>query len=388
MNLYIIGAGPGCESLLTEEAKTLIKSAGLVVTTKRLFGNLSHLNPRMISGKYEELESLVRESKEENICILVSGDTGFFSAAKTYIKTFPEARLICGLSSLQYFCARLKTGWDDVKLISLHGRSAQVVPHVCYNRRVFLLAEPQPVINELNEAGLGFVKVSVGEMLSAPSERIVTDSAENLRGAEFSPLSVMLIENNSFNSPYGRIEDGAFIRGNVPMTKKEIRSLSLAALDIKPTDIIADIGAGTGAISAEAARSAHEGMVYSLEKEAEAVSLIQQNRRKFGAYNIDVRHRAAPDGITELPPPTKAFIGGSGGKLREILTTLIRHSPRIRIVVNAVTLETVEKSLAIFKEAEYDTDIICANISKAEKTGNSHMMKALNPVYIITGQSK
>jgi precorrin-6Y C5,15-methyltransferase (decarboxylating) len=202
----------------------------------------------------------------------------------------------------------------------------------------------------------------------------------------FDDLSVMYIENESARIPNTPISDDDFIRGQTPMTKEEIRCVSLRKLGILPNDILYDIGAGTGSMSVEMARCAFEGIIYAIEKDKEAVELIEKNRIKHGAVNIIVLKIQAPEHFAELPVPNKAFIGGSSGNIDTIVNVLISMNPKIKIVANAVSLQGLNQILntySVFGLTE--TETICVNIAKSKKAGNYDIMTAQNPVYIVTG---
>ncbi len=180
------------------------------------------------------------------------------------------------------------------------------------------------------------------------------------------------------------IRDIDFIRGRVPMTKEEIRILSLAKLGITGSSVVYDVGAGTGSIAIEAALVACGGVVYAVEKNPEAVSLIHANREKFGVVNLKVIEGRAPECLNQLPAPTHVMIGGSGGLLEEIVAYIREKNPNARFVVNAVTLETVSALQRISRDySRYaDMDLIQVGISRSRLMGEHHLMLAENPVYI------
>jgi precorrin-6Y C5,15-methyltransferase (decarboxylating) len=264
------------------------------------------------------------------------------------------------------------------------------VPKVAYNKKVFALTgganSVQDVCRTLCRYGLGDVNVSVGERLSYSDERITSGKAVELQDMCFNELSVMYIENSSVVNPHTPLYDSDFIRGDIPMTKEEIRWLSISKLGISPQDIVYDIGAGTGSVSVEMARKAFDGFVYAIETKEEACDLIRKNITRHSAFNIEVIHGQAPDALEGLPAPGKAFIGGSSGNMDGILEKLIFLNPDIKIVVNAITLQTLNQAIAGFEKYGLTcTDIICVNIARSKKTGVYDMMMAQNPVFIITG---
>ena len=181
------------------------------------------------------------------------------------------------------------------------------------------------------------------------------------------------------------IPDSAFIRGDVPMTKEEIRVLSVCKLHLDANSVIYDIGSGTGSVAVEIARLSPNIAVYAVEVADEGISLINQNAANFGCKNIHVVQSLAPAGLEDLPAPTHAFIGGTKGNLKEILVALRAKNPKIRIVGTAVTLETVAEMQNTLKNLPVsDVDIVQVSVSRAEKVGSYHMLKANNPVFIYS----
>ena len=187
------------------------------------------------------------------------------------------------------------------------------------------------------------------------------------------------------------IKDEEFVRGKVPMTKEEIRILTIAKAQIAHNAVICDVGAGTGSLSIEAAWLAPAGHVYAIEKNPEGIGLIAENAKRFGVENITVIEGAAPDALAGLPELDVALIGGSGRKLSDILD-IIGERLRLngRIVANAITMQTVAACLDYFHTHadRYTYEAIQVQISRLERVGPYDMAKALNPIYIITAQRK
>ena len=145
-----------------------------------------------------------------------------------------------------------------------------------------------------------------------------------------------------------------------------------------------DVGAGTGSISIECALAADQGRVYAIEWKEDAWKLVAENRKKFGAANLEIVPGRAPEVLKELPAPTHAFIGGSSGSLKAILRTLLRKNPQVRVVVNCITLETVQEVLEASKDLELTVeDIASVTVAKSKTVGGHHMMMGQNPVYVM-----
>lgn len=187
------------------------------------------------------------------------------------------------------------------------------------------------------------------------------------------------------------IKDDAFVRGNVPMTKEEIRILTLVKAQIAPDAVVYDVGAGTGSLSVEAARLAPQGHVYAIEKNPEGIALIKENAARFSTRNLTVVEGVAPAALDGLPHLDVALIGGSGRSLPEILDIIgTRMHSGGRIVANAITMQTVAACLDYFHAhaEDYTYEAIQVQISRLERVGPYDMAKALNPIYIITAQRK
>jgi len=147
------------------------------------------------------------------------------------------------------------------------------------------------------------------------------------------------------------IDDANFVRGNVPMTKEEIRILTLAKAKIGEKDFVVDVGAGTGSLSIEAAKIAKKGYVFAVEKNSAAVDLISQNAEKFEIDNIIIVNAVAPEGLRNVSRIDVAIIGGSGGKIEEILSTIdAKLKIGGRIVCNFITVQSLSRCLDWLKK--------------------------------------
>ena len=183
------------------------------------------------------------------------------------------------------------------------------------------------------------------------------------------------------------LPDAAFIRGKVPMTKQEIRILTLVKAQIGPRDIVYDIGAGTGSLSIEAARLAPEGHVYAVERKEEAIRLIEANGERFGLENLSVIEAEAPAGLENLPLADAVLIGGSGGHFASILDCVAgKMREGGRLVLNCITVQTLAAALDYLHahEAVYRYEAIQVQVSRLRRVGPYDMADAQNPVYIIT----
>lgn len=183
------------------------------------------------------------------------------------------------------------------------------------------------------------------------------------------------------------IPDDLFVRGEVPMTKEEIRVVTIAKARLAPGQVVWDIGSGTGSLAVEAARQVPGGMVYAVERDGTGVELIEKNRLLFAVDNLVVVHGEAPDALVFLPDPDRVFIGGSGGKLDSIIRLLTgRLGASGRLVINAVTLETVGEALGLLQMDFGSVEVVQLPVAKTVCIGGRHLLKSLNPVFIISAE--
>jgi precorrin-6Y C5,15-methyltransferase (decarboxylating) len=405
--LTLVSTGPGGAGMLTGEALEAIAASDCVIGARRILKR----HEKIIAAKETaalfnagEIISFIEQSGHACFAVLLSGDGGFYSLAKTL---FPPARekgwktaLLPGVSSLSLFCARLGLPWEDIKTISLHGirespgerTAGLIVGGVMNNPRTFFLTDdkttPAEICRILAANGLGDIKVFAGESLSLPDERIRQGRAADFANLEFSAISVLLAENPSPHDGslhnYG-LDDAVFTRGKVPMTKAEIRTLSLSRLRIGERDLVWDVGAGTGSVSCEAALRARYGRVYAVERDEEALRLLGENRDKLRLSNLEIVPGEAPRAFARLPPPDAVFIGGSGGQLLSLVDACLAKNPSCRFVITAISLETIAETAALIRRGGIrDAELTQVAVSRSQEAGNHHLMKAENPVYIVS----
>ena len=181
------------------------------------------------------------------------------------------------------------------------------------------------------------------------------------------------------------LDDDEFIRDKVPMTKASVRHLSVLKLGLNEGDVVYDIGSGTGSIACETALQSDSLKVYAIEMKHEACELISRNADKFTLKNISIIEGKAPAAFEGLEAPDCAFIGGSSGNLKDILDALNSMKRGIRVVINAVSLETMAEIQSVIKEFEISgLEIEQVSVSRSRELGNYHLMMAENPVLIAS----
>lgn len=396
----LVGIGMGASDNMTLEAVKAFEEADCIIGAFRMLEALERFHkPSEKLYKSDEILSYIEQHPEyHSFAIGLSGDVGFYSGAKKLLGSIQDkwgdeevrVRIVCGISSVVYLASRLAIPWEDMTLVSMHGREQNLISAVRQNEKVFLLASDANSIRgaaqKLADFGLGEVQMTVGVDLSYPQEKICRGTASDfLKFDQTGICAAVLMNERASREPAGfGIPDQDFVRGNVPMTKEEVRTISISKLCLTRNSVVYDVGAGTGSVAAECARLADRGRVYAIEWKEEACDLIEKNRRKFGASNLEIVSGRAPEAMTDLPVPTHAFIGGSGGCMRAILRELLRKNPDIRIVINCIALETLQEVMTAAGDLNFHiSDITAVSVAKAKTVGNYHMMMGQNPIYVI-----
>lgn len=393
--VFVIGCGLGNPATLTTEARDALAQSGLVVGSTRLLEELGDYGARKKALVLApDIARELHVATEKVASVVMSGDIGFFSGATKLYELIDDldVRAIPGISSLAYLCGRLRTTWQDVHVVSAHGRTHNAVGAIqCHAKTFVLLGGSESagdLCAQLTERGLGDVRVAVGERLSYADERVVQGTAAALAGAPFAQLAVMLAWNEHPLRPEvvaPHLEDDAFVRGKVPMTKEEVRELVLCKLRVRPGDVVWDVGAGTGSVSVELARSACAGRVFAIEKDEDACALLERNKELFALPNLCVVAGAAPEALGGLPAPDRVFVGGSSGKLEAILRAVLQANPQTRVCVSAITLETLSDALQCIRElCLEDAEIVQVSVAKSHAVGSYHLMRTHNSVFLIT----
>ena len=393
--VVLAGIGMGGADSLTGGAARAVREAQCVVGAKRM------LETADCAGKIvraaiapDDIARVIREENAERFAVLFSGDTGFYSGAKKLIAALDgvQIEVLPGVGSLQALCAKLRRPWENVRAVSLHGRDCNFAAEVRAHEAVFALLGgrdgAKDALDRLCRAGLGDLTVHIGQRLGYPDEKLVSGTADALREGAFDPLSVLLVENPGWKNEIVTpgLPDEAFDRDETPMTKSEVRAVSLGKLALTPGAVVYDVGSGSGSVSVECARLAPMGHVYAVERKPGAAALTRHNAEKFGLENLTTVEGLAPEAFADLPAPTHAFLGGTAGNLDAILDALLAKNPHVRIVANAVTLETVAQLTRAAKRFTV-SDIAEISVAKPRRVGGYSLMTAQNPVYVFTMQN-
>lgn len=397
MGVILVGCGGGEPDGITIRAANVIKEADLVIGSGRLLEGFSgYIKSETLEAAgtgeiFELINNLQKKDPDKKTAVLFSGDTGIFSGAQKLGEALENAgfeyEVIPGVSSFALMAGVMKRSYRDALLLSCHGREVNIIKQASEGRDMYVLTDgkntPNKLCKLLCEAGLSSQKACVGTNLSYVNQTVTYGTVSELSDMEFPQPAVLFVESSpKFKRSTPGIRDEEFIRGDVPMTKQVARAAILSLLDPSDTDVCWDLGAGTGSVSVELAMFAKT--VYAVEKNPEAVCLIKKNREKFCSRNIKVVEGPVEECTGELDTPDKVFIGGSGGRLEEIMEMVFEANRSADVVMTAVTLETLNKAIGLFEKHGKDPEVMQISVSKAERKGNSRLMRAENPVFIIS----
>ena len=382
--ITLIGMGAGTPESLTAQGLAALQNAGLILGAKRLLEQLPQgcTEHRKALYQPEDVLAALAADPEVDAALVYSGDTGFYSGAAQ-------------LSSVQLLAAAVGRSWQEWKLVSAHGCACDPVAEclTAGGKPVFFLTggaeTPASLCGRLAAAGLGDAHVLVGEELGRAKEKILFGTAQEFAQKQFASLSVLLVEHPP--QPPRRVPgfpDEAFHRGEVPMTKQEVRAAALAKLAVQPGDTLWDVGAGTGSVSVELALAAPRGHVYAVECDPEACRLIRQNRERFHACNLTLVEGRAPAALADLPAPDAVFIGGTKGGMEAVVDTVLARNPNARICISAIALETLGAAIAALTARGLTAEVTQIAVSRTKPAGRLHLLMANNPIFLITGTRK
>lgn len=418
--IILSGIGMGNTDGMTREAYHAFEEAEVIFGAERMLENLPGKGIKVPYYRADDIISyLIEHPQYTKVAAAFSGDSSFYSGAQSMKKALEEANekgilksettILPGISSVSALAARLGVSWNDAVLASIHGRRTNVVNLVRKNTKVFLLLSGkndfEMLVNKFREAGINHVKISAGYRLSYPDEKLFMFYLDEFETKLFDlPEGVYtcLIENEDCEEQIltPGIDDEIFSRTKVPMTKNEVRVLSISRLELTKNAVVYDVGSGTGSVSIECARLSPDIFVFAIEQKEEAANLTKENAVRFGLSDqIVVINKKAPEGFEELPTPTHVFIGGSSGALSDILSAIQKKlivkentkgktdkaSKGVRVVINAVSLETIAQITKLIQTYPVKhVQLTQIQASRAHKLGSYNLMQAQNPVLIAS----
>jgi precorrin-6Y C5,15-methyltransferase (decarboxylating) len=393
--ICLVGAGIAGWEGFGKKALEVIGTAEVLIGHQRhldLFGDFAG-EKRLLGDLAEMLDFLKRTGKRT--VVLGSGDPNFFGVARFLLRNLPKERveIYPNVTSVQYAFAQIKEPWDDAIFVSVHGRGLKgAIDRIVAAEKAAVLTDetntPAVIARELLARGADGYEVWLCEDLGMPTEKFTRTDVKGLVELAASPLNIVIFirtwEPVLAQYPLLGIADDHFATAKKLITKQEVRAVTLAKLQLQDDLVLWDVGAGSGSVSIEASNLMPNGKVFALEMNAQHLGFLRDNLKKFVARNVTLVEAFAPEGLDGLPDPDRVFIGGSGGRLEEIVEAVDRRlKAEGMIVLNAVTLDTLTKAVEVLEDHGYAVEVTCVNIAKTKALTEYKMFEAANPVYII-----
>ncbi len=396
----IIGTGVSPADL-TEKQRTTIATADILVGGKRLLASFDHLTCQkvVIDKSLKALgDFLEGHMADHGIVVLTSGDPLFFGIGAFLVRRLgaQQVSILPNVSAVATAFARLGEPWQDVRVVSLHGRNqtAPLFRYVAAGETVAAYTDPAHdpawLASLLTAHGLTDVTMTVLEQLGTPNERISRFTPDEVATHSFSDLNLVVLRPDPKRQRrpalFPGMPDDWFVHEKGLITSAEVRAVTLSRLRLFDRAILWDLGAGSGSVSIEAGQFISQGSIYAVEKHPERVAHIHANRTRFGIGNLTVIEARLPDGLADLPDPDRVFIGGGGKDLERIIQAAAdRLNENGIIVVNTVLIDTLTTATKTLAALGFITDLVQLQVSRGKTMPYSQRLEAANPVWIITG---
>jgi len=405
LDIALCGIGMGAYGCQTVEVADRIKKSDYIFGAERMLDAVKTGAVRYPFYTPDKiipiLDTIRTDGKRARVTVLFSGDSGFFSGSHNMYEALVQnsgnrVTVMPGISSIAYLSAKAGINWQQSVIISAHGVNEdkwipELVDGCLHSHSTFFITsgpeDVKKIIDLAGSVGIPGISVIIGRNLSYDDEEILTIIPGKGEYPQKEGLYCGIIINDN---PVKKllcpvIKDEDMIRGNVPMTKEEVRHLSVLRLNAHRGDVIADIGAGTGSVSVEIAGMSPDVQVYSIESSDEALALIKENIDKLSLNNVHVIKAMAPDGLSDIPVPACAFIGGSRGRLSLILNKLYEINNHMRVVMNAVSMESICEMNNLIKDMSVENvEITQVSVSRTRTLGNVNILQSGNPVFIFS----
>lgn len=382
--IIVAGAGTGT---LTQEAILALESADVIFADGRFRGLIPAGKRVLDIMSWRKIEN-----ESGRVVVLVSGDPGVFSLLPVIRRNFPRDKItvLPGISSLQALCAKVGETWHDAAILSGHGRplSPGAFLNTCERNRITILfcdnkISPSWACKKL--ADIPGVEVVIGSCLGAENERVFSGPPQDFAGQDFPQPSIVLVRNSTPFIPASFIRDKDFLREpGIVMTNEAVRAVIMSRLELGNDSVFWDIGAGSGSISVTAGIMFPSAEIHAVDFNPVAANLTSRNAAKFHVHNITVHNSRALDVVDGLPEPSCVFVGGTGGELAGILGHVSAMRRGVRVVIACVTLETLAEACGILHGWENFEAVQISASSSKRLAPSLTMMKAANPVTILS----
>jgi precorrin-6Y C5,15-methyltransferase (decarboxylating) len=409
--LVVVGIGHDGPAGLSEEARAHVAAARVLAGGRRHLDFFPEWDgEKIVIGA--DLEAAVGQLRERygaaKTVVLASGDPLFYGIGSVLLQAFPREDLVFlpHVGSVQLAFARLKGTWHDARVVSLHGRPMEALRPAVEAREAKIAVltdgrnDPRAIADFLRRHGAAEdYALWVCENLGGPDERVSRHAPARMSDEGFSPLNVVVllreavlitqysVPGSSVGLPLLGIPEDALLhragrRGLI--TRREVRLLALCYLELRPHDVVWDVGAGSGSVAIEAARLSPTLLAFAVERGSEAFRQLEANTARLGAGRVRAVRGEAPDGFTDLPDPDAVFIGGSGGRLRDILEAAVRRlKPGGRVVLNCITLESLARAWDGLREQGLEPEATSVQLAHSRPLGSLHALEPESLIFIV-----
>jgi precorrin-6Y C5,15-methyltransferase (decarboxylating) len=397
----IIGMGMTLEDL-TAKHLAIIDTADILVGGKRLLDHFkeSRALKKVIGKDIDGIINFVRkEMKKQKVVVLASGDPMFFGIGRRLVNAIgtENTRVYPNISSVSAAFASIKEPWDDVRVISLHGRKneSRLFKALEEENTIAVFTDPKNnptwLASRLLENQFLNYEICVLEALGSASEKVNWYTLAEAARMKFVDPNMVVIKRNPIKTKdktrlFLGAPDSWYDHHKGLITKSEIRAITLSKLRLATDHILWDLGAGSGSVSMEASLIIKKGQVFAIEKNSQRVEHIKNNKKRFGVSNLKAIQAELPQGLEKLPRPDRIFIGGGGRQLKSIITAAAQYlKPEGLMVINSVLIPNVETARATLEKLNFNTEIIQVQINRSRQMPWAERLEALNPVWIISG---
>jgi precorrin-6Y C5,15-methyltransferase (decarboxylating) len=406
----VIGMGMSPQDLTTQQQQ-LIYDADVLIGGRRHLADFDSCSSDKIEihkNIKEILDRLKHRPPSQKMVVLASGDPLYYGIGSLIVKTVgpDQVQIIPNVSAVAAAFAKIKESWQDAEVVSLHGRKlgADLLVVLARSHKIAIYTDPQnnpsQIARFLIENGIKGFQVCVLEQLGSPDERITWYDRPQPEAVTWSDPNMVVLRRKGDENANGRQIDAlkplhlgmpeeAFAHQKGLITKAEIRCITLSKLDLQPHHIFWDLGAGSGSIAIEASLFITQGRIIAVERHPARIKDIQENKRRFQVFHLDVVQAQLPDGLKPLPAPDRIFIGGGGDRLGAIIESAVHKlKPTGRIVINTVLLANLAVARNKLKQVGILPSVIQAQVSRSSPMPWDERLEAQNPVWTIFGIKK
>jgi len=397
----IIGMGMGPKDLTAEHLE-IIEKADILIGGQRLLDNFDQCiaQKKTIDKNLEGVIDFIKKHMAtQSIVVLASGDPLFFGIGARLIKALGAENVLIypNISSVAAAFARIKEPWNNVRVISLHGRDNQGLLLKTLERETLVAVFTDPKNNParlaqriVEEDFMNF-KMCVLESIGTTEERFAWYDLNRAAGMVFAEPNLVILKRSvenltGINSLHLGLPDNYYDHQQGLITKSEVRAISLAKLRLLKDHVLWDLGAGSGSVSIEASLLMPSGKVFALEKNPARIQQIKINQTRFDVKNLKIVQTVLPEGLEGLPRPDRIFIGGGGRDLARIINAAVRFlKPNGLVVVNTVLMQNIQTATETLNALDFKTNKVQVQISRSRPMPWGERLEAQNPVWIISG---